>query len=475
MITLASGQVIRGTTDQSGAINVFLPPDSAYTIDVLDSRNLAVGTATGITSASGSDTTIPPLDYSNFSDLPSTLNDGVPDVAKEILGVDPTSTQPIVPGLTNLAAIENGLNPATVNSASVTGVVGGVALQGSAQAVAISASTTGNQQTAYVATTAGLSIIDVTNRTNPTIESQLTLGGDPQAIAVDSNLQIAVVASGTGGLQLIDVANPNSPTVLETIAINATQVQIVNGIVYTNDGATLDAFDLATGRPVQTAALGTSAGDRIIGLTSAGSTLFAATHEGLFSFAIAADGTLSQLGRVDLPASFADPLSVGSNLTVSNGIAYMAAADATTTGPQVLPQLGGYITIDVSDPSHMSVVGQQNFDLSSAVPGARVAVNGSGVGITIGNAGVRSIFSELDVFDTSDPTKVNQLITAIPLPANLLEVPSGSRSTGRSLSWRTAAGGCRSSTTNRSPAPRRRRRRSRSPPSRQASIRRRPG
>jgi hypothetical protein len=431
MVTLADGQVIRGTTDKSGAINVFLPPDTAYTIDVLDSRNLAVGTASGMTSASGVNTDIPPLDYSAFSDLTSTLNDGVPDVAKEILGVDPTSVQPIVPGLSNLAAIQNGLNAATVNSANVTGVVGGVALQGSAQAVAISASTTGNQQTAYVATTTGLAIIDVTNHTNPTVESQITLGGDPRAIAVDSNLQIAAVASGTGGLQLINVADPSNPTVLDTIPIDATQVQIANGIVYANDGAALDAFDLATGQPLQTIGLGsaqTANGlpDQIIGLTTSGSTLFAATHEGLFSFAIGSGGTLSKQGEVNFPVPFDDTFSVGSNLTVSNGIAYIAAADAsvpdTASG---VPLLGGYLTVNVSDPSKMAVEGSQDFNLATAVPGARVAVNGSGIGVTIGSAGARSTTNELDVFDASDPTKVNQFITAVQLPGSLIETPSG--------------------------------------------------
>jgi hypothetical protein len=429
MVTLADGQVIRGTTDKSGAINVFLPPDTTYTIDVLDSRNLAVGTASGVTSASGVDTSIPQLDYSAFSDLTSTLNDGVPDVAKEILGVDPTSVQPIVPGLSNLAAIQNGLNAATVNSANVTGIVGGVALQGSAQAVAISASTTTNQQTAYVATTTGLAIVDVTNHTNPTIESQITLGGDPRAIAVDSNLQIATVASGTGGLQLINVSNSSSPTVLDTIPINATQVQIANGIVYANDGATLDAFDLATGQQLQTSDLGTTAGDQIIGLTTSGSTLFAATHEGLFSFAIGSGGTLSKLGEVDLPTNvaFVDPFSVGSDLTVANGVAYMAAEDISLNGPAALPSLQGYMTFDVSDPANMALLGRQGFDGNgtTATVGARVTVNGSGIGVTIGSPGARGLANVLEVFDTSNPNNVNQLVTSIPLPGSLVAAPSG--------------------------------------------------
>ena len=431
MVTLADGQVIRGTADKSGAINVFLPPDTAYTISVIDSRNLTVGTASGMSSASGVGTAIADLSYTDFSDLTSTLNDGVPDVAKEILGVDPTSVQPIVPGLSNLAAIQNGLNAATVNSANVTGVVGGVALQGSAQAVAISASASSSHQTAYVATTTGLAIVNVTNHTNPTIESQITLGGDPRAIAVDSNLQIAAVASGTGGLQLIDVSNSSNPRVLDTIPINATQVQIANGIVYANDGANLDAFDLTTGQPLQTIGLGsaqTANGlpDQIIGLTSSGSTLFAATHEGLFSFAIGSGGTLSKQGEVNFPVPFDDTFSVGSNLTVSNGIAYIAAADASVPDPTSgVPLLGGYLTVNVSDPSKMAVEGSQDFNLASSVPGARVAVNGSGIGVTIGSAGARSTTNELDVFDASDPTKVNQFITAIQLPGSLVETPSG--------------------------------------------------
>ncbi len=49
-----------------------------------------------------------------------------------------------------------------------------------------------------------------------------------------------------GGV-LVDVSNPTAPRKLQTIEINASQVEIFDGIAYTNNGGELQARDLVTG------------------------------------------------------------------------------------------------------------------------------------------------------------------------------------------------------------------------------------
>jgi len=156
---------------------------------------------TASTGPSGTPSSLPDvLHFQSFDGLPDSNGDGLPDAVKAILGLNPTGPMDqIVKGMTDLEALDEGLNATSTSLTTTTGIVASVPLQGEAKAVALAGSTNGsNQQTAYVATGSyGLAILDATNAKNPVLLSQLKLSGNAVDVAVDSSLKIAAVATGS--------------------------------------------------------------------------------------------------------------------------------------------------------------------------------------------------------------------------------------------------------------------------------------
>ncbi|MBO0717828.1 MAG: hypothetical protein J2P55_10905, partial [Rhizobiales bacterium] len=417
IVTLANGSAIRGTFDAAGGMKVFLPANTKFTINVLDPRLQLVGTATGMTGASGIDTQLPQLQWQSFSDLPSTAGDGVPDVVDQILGINP-GTQ-LVPGMSNLQAIQDGLNQ-TSTLASTTGIVGSVALQGSAQAVTVVGSQLigSNVQTAYVAAgTGGLAIIDASNPLSPVLLSETALGGNATGVDVSGNF--AAVATGNS-LQILDVSESNSPTVLHSIAVNATRVQIFNGTAFVNDGGKIDAYDLATGQLEQSLAVTNLAPNaqpaNIVGMTRDGSNLYAVDDQGvLYSLSIGTGNAVSLLGSVRTQVQNGPN---GVRLTVSNGTLYLGNGN-NNLGPGVAST---YQTIDVTNPSAPRILTSITGGNTLIVTGG-IAVNGAGVGVTVGVDPTGA--NILDVVDTTNPSNNDAFVTRFGLPGQPFDVAFG--------------------------------------------------
>ena len=199
-------------------------------------------------------------------------SDGLTDQAEEIVGTDPAKYSTNLSGISDLAAIQQGLDP-LANVAFPTGVIANLPLQGEANAVEAQGSILDPQgQTAYIATGSyGLAIVDASRFQKPIVLSQLDLSGDATDVAVDSTLKIAAVAANSGGLQLVDVSDSTAPTLIRTLNLAASQVEIVNGIAYASVGNALVAVDLFTGDTLQSLGLGGSA---ITGLAREGSMLY---------------------------------------------------------------------------------------------------------------------------------------------------------------------------------------------------------
>src|SRR6202044_1508806 len=156
---------------------------------------------------SGTTTNIPLIGLAPDAGTPGA--DGLTPTAAYVIGVNPVNASNLVPGITDLAAIQQGLVNGSVTPGT-TGIVASVPLQGTAQAVVLAGSVTDTTTTyAYVATGFyGLAILDVTNPFTPVIMSQLALAGNATGVAVDPSLETAVVADGGGGLRFINIANP---------------------------------------------------------------------------------------------------------------------------------------------------------------------------------------------------------------------------------------------------------------------------
>ena len=316
----------------------------------------------------------------------------------------PPSTITSSRGVTDLAALQEGL-VGDSSTATTTGVVASVALQGEARSIVIAGSTTDtSQQTAYMATgTYGLGIIDVSNDHSPTILSQMQLDGTATDVGVDPNLQLAAIADGPSGLVIVDVSKPISPVLVQTIAIDATTVQVLDGMAYANDGSTLDAVDLASGEVLQKLTL-TSA--TLTGLAIDGTTLYAMDASNRLTVIDLSSGKMVVDGaRVVLPAG-------GGRLFVANGVAYVPTNDIYS---------GGYLTVDVSSPSAPKLI--QSVQDAGIESGA-IALNGSGLGVAVGKdgggpAGVVGV----DVVNTTSPANTGQFITRYTLPPQPQDPP----------------------------------------------------
>ena len=205
---------------------------------------------------------------------------------------------------------------------------------------------------AYVAAgSAGLQVVDVTDRRSPHIVGSLDTPGNANDVKVVGNR--AYVADGSAGLQIIDISNPNNPTLLGALdtAGEANDVVVVGNRAYVADGPTgLKIIDVSN--PQAPALLGTFDTPGIArGVDVSG------------FIAVIADGSSVRTVDVSNPAS---PTALGSisatdarDLTVDGNIAYVAdfsgslrvISFSTPTAPQLLattPQSLGGILMDVA-------------------------------------------------------------------------------------------------------------------------------
>jgi hypothetical protein len=422
---LADGTVFRGRSDANGAIDAFLPLNMNYTFAIIDTRfnEVQVGTVAGNT-ASG---TLADPQYVNLADVGGITDvDGLPDLVVQVLGLDPSKVDNIVPGVTDLAALTEGLDQTNASVANVTGIVASVPLNGTAQAVALAGSNdSGNQQTAYIAAgSGGLAIVDVTNPRNPLLLSQIALGGNAVGVAVDAGIEIAAVATGTG-LQLLNVDSGIAPSLLHTVAINATDVKVIDGIAYASVGSKLVSVDLVSGRILSSQ----DTGAPITGLTVDGATLYAtssATGGETLSIidASKSDGTMALESSTFVPVSSDNTLSgpitsPSGKLSVSDGVAYLAQdpLGVAVTGM-------GFVALDVSNPKAPKVISLNNSEEGLAA--GDVALTGTGLGISIGT-GIKTVGSEtttpdlLDVLNTLNPLQIGALNSFL-LPSAALDV-----------------------------------------------------
>jgi hypothetical protein len=405
----ADGTVQRFTYESASGISRILAPSTQYTLTVFDPTTLSTGQIIFESGASGSPTSIPNVPFIPQTDFPA--DGGLDPLAAFVLGVDPTKPSNFVLGVSDITALQEGL----VGSSSLvttTGVVASLPLQGDARAVVLAGSTTNSaQQIAYVATGSyGLAIVDASNFQAPVVLGQIALPGNATDVAVDPVLGLSAVADGSGGLQIVNVADPTSPKLVQTtIGINATAVQVIDGIAYANDGSKLDAFDFATGATLQTLILG---GATITAMARDGSTLYTMDSSNTLRVIDTSTGSMVIDGSVTLPYGGV----AGDKLFVANGIAYVGAADAAANG--------GYLTVNVSNPSAPTLLEGPD---ARNIAGTAIALNGSGLGVSVQSIQVfqQGQQNVVDVVDTSGPTKTGQFITRYTLPSQPYDVAIG--------------------------------------------------
>jgi hypothetical protein len=406
----------RGRTDANGQFDTILAPNTQFKLSIYDAQSGRIATYTGKTTASGFATEIPALAYvttegiakvyqqqgidlpedliNELSDadlygLPDSDNDGLVDEAENIIGTTANKKDTDNDGINDLAEIQQGLDPLG-GQAFPTGIISSLPLFGEAKAITVTGSTTNTQnQTAYVATGSyGLAIVNASQFNNPIILGQLDLpGGDATDVAVDTNLQIAAVASNNGGLQLVDVSDPMLPVLKQTININASQVEVVDGIAYATVGTSLRAVDLLSGEQIQQVTLPGSG--TVTGLARDGSYLygFISGPDIFFTVDISNSAAVTLKGQLTVSIASTD---VG--VFAGNGVAYLAGS--------------GMRTINISNPANPTLISDSDLFFTAR----NIALNGSGLAL------IASESQGIGVYDITDPQNTNNVVFSVDTP-----------------------------------------------------------
>jgi hypothetical protein len=83
--------------------------------------------------------------------------------------------------------------------------------------------------TAYLNCSSGLQLVNVTNPAAMIQISSVAVGGTPWKLAVDSGRHLVAMALGTAGLTLVDVSNPAAPARLGTASTGDARAVVLNG------------------------------------------------------------------------------------------------------------------------------------------------------------------------------------------------------------------------------------------------------
>jgi hypothetical protein len=390
-IVYADGFQLAGLTDSSGNFSVSATPNSTYTLFVYSPRTNRYSISTGTTGSSGQ-TGSQSIVVGRRAGFDSD-GDGLPDIGEFVIGTDPNKWSSTDDGISDGAKLSGGLDP-LAGLTFPTGIVASLPLEGTSNAVEVEGSTsTSGGQTAYVATGSyGLAIIDVSKPQQPNVLSQLDLSGEATDVSVDPQSGIAVVATNSGGLDFVNISDGKSPTLIRTLNESASQVEIVDGIVYATVGSELRSYALLTGERLQSLAPDVA---NIVGLAQEGGTLYTTDSNNILRAIDTSIAKMSVRGSLALPAS-------GGKLFVGGGVAYIGAG-------------AGFVTVDISDPNHLVLISGVD---AANIEGRAVVANGSGIAIGVGSVtGPTGPIHAVDVLNVSDPSLTGQFITRFNLPA----------------------------------------------------------
>ncbi len=392
---------IRQISNEHGDFEAFLPPNEPIQFTVFDPVSGLIAHSYSTTSDSGVPTPLltPYFDRSRAKDTDS---DGIPDDIENAIGTSLLSPDSNGDGISDLAAIQQGLDP-LAGRPVVTGIIANLPLQGEAkQVVVVSKIDDIGDQAAYVATGSyGLAIADVSQFNSPTLMGQIDLPGDAVDVAVDGANRLAAVANGSS-LSIVDVANPQLPVMTTSIPINATQVEVRDGIIYVAVSGTLRSYAIRSGAFIHDLSLG---GANITGLALEGSMLYSMDANGTLRAIDVSRPDMVSMGSLAMPqGSLAMPQG-GGGLFVGNGIAYI---------PALRSRLGGYATVDVRNPNNLSLMANSAATQASASPNPYLVTNGSGLGV-MAVGGDQIIPPSINVYDVRDNTKTDQFVTSFPL------------------------------------------------------------
>jgi hypothetical protein len=397
----ASINEVSGKTTARGELEMFLPSSVYYYAIFFNPVTKKVGFASGLTSDSGVRTDIGNIHTFIDAGLDQD-NDGLGYLAEYVTGTDPNKWSTAGDGISDGAKVAQGLDPLS-GAAFATGVIANLPLLGEAKEVVLTGGSNNVSQIAYVASgSRGLSVVNASQFQMPILLGRLDLPGDATDVAVDSSLNIAVVAANAGGLLFVNVADPMQPQLIGTITTNSSQVEIIAGAAYAAVGNTVRAYDLLTGEFLQSLQLG---GANITGLASEGFFLYAMDTANVLRALDISSGIMVARGSLTLSNG-------GGKLFVGGGIAYVPAEGFAFNG--------GFVTANVSNPDSLALISGVD---AVNVAGRTVVPNGSGLAAAVGSPG--NFGNIVDVLNVSNPSNTGVFVTRYTLPAEPYSVAIG--------------------------------------------------
>ncbi len=360
---------------------VSLSPNTAYRQYVHHVESNTVGVSEFVTPGSGVTFSLPEVPLGNHIS-PDTDGDGLENAAEFIVGTNPNTADSDGDGIKDLAELQQNLDPLGGKTLP-SGVIASQTMQGDAVALDVVADPVNPAKlTAFVATgSRGLAVVDVSRYNSPILLADIDLPGNAQDVAVDAQRQRALVAAGDAGLLLLDISNPASPVLLAAVPFDGlvSHVEVRDGLAYVSYGGSIAVVDVNTGDVRQTLATGAS---DIAAIAVDGDSLFAITDGTTLRAFNSAGGSLVAAGTLILPTA-------GRSLFVADGVATIGAEAGF---------LAGFMTARVANLANLTLL--SGVDVNS-IGGRSVALNGSGLGVTVGGPGGLRV---IDVVRTSDPT-----------------------------------------------------------------------
>lgn len=377
LVPIPSNRLVSGS---QGDWEVFLPPNRPIHYSIFDPVSGLISHGYGVSATSGVRTELrtPVFEPSTATD---TDLDGLADDIEFAIGTDITKGDTNGNGLDDFTEIQLGLNPLD-GTAFPTGVVSTLGISGGARDVALSTSADGGvAQLAFVAAGAGgLAVVDASRFNKPVLLAQLALAGDAQDVVHDAQAKIAVVAAGAGGIHIVDVSNPSSPTLVRTINAVSTQVELLDGVIFTAVGSELRSYDVVTG-------------ERLASIAPSGSAYTSITRAGQYLYTVDVDRVVRaiEINGAALTARGQLNSGVRGKLFIGGSVLYIASEGYTA---------GGFATVDVANPSNLKLLsGVDNANLG----GRAVAANGSGLAVLVGQPQGGNFGNVLDLADIRDP------------------------------------------------------------------------
>jgi hypothetical protein len=393
--------VFRQRTDALGNWSFVLPAQVDIHYAIFDPVSGLIAHGADRTENDGVETMLPDPDFA-ASTAPDTDGDGLPDDVEFAVGTSPTNRDTAGTGLGDFAAVEEGLNPLGSNSFP-TGLIANLPIPGGANQVAVKGSVTDPMgQTAFVATGTGLAIVNVMQFNDPVLVGQLALPNAVLSLAVDTTSQTValVTAPASTGLpaelDLVDVSELVQPKLLETVSIPASSNRIVvsDGLAYISAGTELLGIDIASEAVLQTLDLG---GTPLIDLAQDQQYIYAIHQDGELQVVDTSGPVLKTRGSISMTGA-------AGRLFVGGGIAYITNGGTS---------MGGYATVDVSNPDNPRLLGRPSAGTFQTLPSAAIAANGSGIALEVGTVGTSP---GLVLFNVTDPTNTDSFLTSFNLP-----------------------------------------------------------